>query len=107
MVWLSDWAALRANFGNTGTGKAWTDAAARDFRASVTRVLRGARLEGTVQRVLVEGPSRHDEGVVCGRTSTFAMLNFPGSEALVGRLVDVRVHRGFTHSARGELVAGA
>ncbi|NQU23246.1 MAG: hypothetical protein HQ567_18355, partial [Candidatus Nealsonbacteria bacterium] len=24
-VWLSDWAALRANFGNTGSGKTWTD----------------------------------------------------------------------------------
>ncbi|NQU22796.1 MAG: PEP-CTERM sorting domain-containing protein [Candidatus Nealsonbacteria bacterium] len=24
-VWLSDWAALRANFGNTGIGKTWTD----------------------------------------------------------------------------------
>jgi len=24
-VWLSDWAALRANFGNTGTGKTWAD----------------------------------------------------------------------------------
>ncbi|NQU26193.1 MAG: hypothetical protein HQ567_33315, partial [Candidatus Nealsonbacteria bacterium] len=24
-VWLSDWAALRANFGNTGTDKTWTD----------------------------------------------------------------------------------
>ncbi|NQU20231.1 MAG: hypothetical protein HQ567_03040, partial [Candidatus Nealsonbacteria bacterium] len=24
-VWLSDWAALRANFGNTGTGKTWTE----------------------------------------------------------------------------------
>ncbi|NQU21652.1 MAG: LamG domain-containing protein, partial [Candidatus Nealsonbacteria bacterium] len=24
-VWLSDWAALRANFGNTGAGKTWTE----------------------------------------------------------------------------------
>ncbi len=24
-VWLSDWAALRANFSNTGTGKTWID----------------------------------------------------------------------------------
>ncbi|NQU22193.1 MAG: hypothetical protein HQ567_12995, partial [Candidatus Nealsonbacteria bacterium] len=24
-VWLTDWAALRANFGNTGTGKTWTE----------------------------------------------------------------------------------
>ncbi len=61
-------------------------------------------LEGTVQRVLVEGPSRHDEGVVCGRTGTFAMINFPGSLDQVGTFQDVRVTRGFTHSCRGELV---
>jgi tRNA-2-methylthio-N6-dimethylallyladenosine synthase len=64
-------------------------------------------LEGTVQTVLVEGPSRHDEGVVCGRTGTFAMINFPGSTDLVGKWVDVRVTRGFMHSARGELVQPA
>lgn len=61
-------------------------------------------LEGTVQSVLVEGPSRHDEGVVCGRTSTHAMINFPGSLDLIGQTVDVAVTRGFTHSARGERV---
>ncbi|MEZ4319505.1 MAG: tRNA (N6-isopentenyl adenosine(37)-C2)-methylthiotransferase MiaB [Myxococcota bacterium] len=61
-------------------------------------------LEGTVQNVLVEGPSRHDEGVVCGRTGTSAMINFPGDTALVGQWVDVRVTRGFTHSARGERI---
>jgi len=59
-------------------------------------------LEGTVQRVLVEGPSRHDEGVICGRTSTFKMINFPGDESQVGQHVDVRVLRAFTNSLRGE-----
>lgn len=59
-------------------------------------------LEGTVQRVLVEGPSRHDEGVICGRTSTFKMINFPGTLDQVGQLVDVEVTRAFTHSLRGE-----
>lgn len=59
-------------------------------------------LEGTVQSVLVEGPSRHDEGVVCGKTSTFATVNFPGDLSSVGRLVPVRVTRGFTNSLRGE-----
>ncbi|HMV68431.1 MAG TPA: tRNA (N6-isopentenyl adenosine(37)-C2)-methylthiotransferase MiaB [Myxococcota bacterium] len=61
--------------------------------------------EGQVVRVLVEGPARRDEGVVCGRTSAGLMVNFPGGLDLVGRLVDVRVTRGFTHSARGERVA--
>ena len=61
-------------------------------------------LEGTVQRVLVEGPSRHDEGVICGRTSTFKMINFPGEPSQVGQHVDVRVLRAFTNSLRGEQV---
>ena len=64
--------------------------------------------EGLVDQqvhVLVEGPSRHDEGVICGRTSTNAMINFPGTLDLVGQTVDVRVTRGFTHSCRGEIVA--
>ncbi len=61
-------------------------------------------LEGTLATdVLVEGPSRHDEGVICGRTSQHVMVNFPGSLDLVGRTVTVRITRGFTHSVRGEL----
>ena len=64
-------------------------------------------MEGSVAEVLVEGPSRHDEGVICGRTSTNATINFPGELSMVGRTVRVRVTRGFTHSARGELVADA
>ncbi|MCB9685290.1 MAG: tRNA (N6-isopentenyl adenosine(37)-C2)-methylthiotransferase MiaB [Alphaproteobacteria bacterium] len=62
-------------------------------------------LEGTEVDVLVEGPSRHDEGVVCGRTPGFAMVNFPGDVSLVGSTVRVRVTRGFTHSCRAEPVA--
>jgi len=61
--------------------------------------------EGQVVRILVEGPSRHDEGVVCGRTSGNLMVNVPGDLSLVGSLVDVRVTRGFAHSARGERLA--
>ena len=62
-------------------------------------------LEGRTVSVLVEGPSAHDEGVICGRTSTNKMVNFPGSPALVGRTLPVRVTRAFTNSLRGEQVA--
>jgi tRNA-2-methylthio-N6-dimethylallyladenosine synthase len=61
--------------------------------------------EGRETQVLVEGPSRHDEGIIAGRTGTNLMVNFPGSVDEIGRLIDVRVTRGFTHSARGERVA--
>ncbi len=59
--------------------------------------------EGQIVNVLVEGPSRHDEGVVCGRTSQNLMVNFPGTLDMLGSTVPVRVIRGFTHSCRGEL----
>jgi len=62
-------------------------------------------LVGTVQQVLVEGASRHDEGVICGRTSTFKMINFPGSPNLQGRTVTVRVTRAWTNTLRGEALA--
>lgn len=61
-------------------------------------------LENTAHTVLVYGPSRHDEGVVAGRTSHNVPINFPGSTELVGRFVDVVVTKGFTNSCRGERV---
>jgi len=61
-------------------------------------------LEGQQVDILIEGPSRHDEGVICGRTSTHVMVNVPGDLALVGQTVRAKVTRGFTHSTRGELV---
>lgn len=61
-------------------------------------------LEGRVFPVLVEGWSAHDAGVVCGRTHQGVMVNFPGDASLTGTMVDVRVTRAFTNSARGEAV---
>jgi tRNA-2-methylthio-N6-dimethylallyladenosine synthase len=63
-------------------------------------------LEGRAMDVIVEGPSAHDAGVVCGRTSQNVMVNFPGELALVGQAVTVRGERGFTHSLRGAITAG-
>ena len=62
-------------------------------------------LEGLVIPVLVEGPSRHDEGVICGRTDTFKMINFPGDLSWVGQRRDVRVTKAFANSLRGEVVS--
>lgn len=62
------------------------------------------KLEGQVLDVLVEGPSRHDPAVVCGRTSTFKTVNFPGDTSLVGQTVPVLLTRAFTNSFRGERV---
>jgi tRNA-2-methylthio-N6-dimethylallyladenosine synthase len=57
---------------------------------------------GTVQRVLVEGPSRKNPQELTGRTECNRMVNFPGPAGLVGQLVDVLVTEVNSHSLRGE-----
>ena len=49
---------------------------------------------GSVQRVLVEGPSKRDPNELTGRTENMRFVNFAGEHALIGQFVDVRNHRG-------------
>jgi tRNA-2-methylthio-N6-dimethylallyladenosine synthase len=58
---------------------------------------------GTVQRVLVEGPSRKDAAELMGRTPCNRVVNFQGPATLVGRMVDVAVTEAYPHSLRGEV----
>ncbi|HUF22241.1 MAG TPA: tRNA (N6-isopentenyl adenosine(37)-C2)-methylthiotransferase MiaB, partial [Burkholderiales bacterium] len=58
---------------------------------------------GTVQRVLVEGPSRKDAAELAGRTENNRVVNFPGDPRLVGRMIEVRVTDALPHSLRGEV----
>jgi len=60
---------------------------------------------GTVQRVLVEGPSRKSEIQMSGRTENNRVTNFNGSAALVGRFVDVKITEAFSNSLQGEIIA--
>jgi tRNA-2-methylthio-N6-dimethylallyladenosine synthase len=62
---------------------------------------------GTVQRILVEGPSKKDASEFQGRTENNRVVNFPaGPQAarLVGQLVDVKIDASHTYTLRGELV---
>ncbi|MES3003217.1 MAG: TRAM domain-containing protein, partial [Pseudomonadota bacterium] len=59
---------------------------------------------GTVQRILVEGPSRKDASELAGRTECNRMVNFAGPARLVGQLIDVRVTSASSHSLRGEVM---
>ena len=62
---------------------------------------------GTVQRILVEGPSRKDPNELMGRTFCNRIVNFPagaGRDRLVGQMVDVRITSALPHSLRGEVV---
>jgi len=74
-----------------------------------TRILAQANaiseaMVGTVQRVLVERPSRKHEQMA-GRTENNRVVNFDGAANLIGRFVDVRITEAQPNSLRGEIVA--
>ena len=62
------------------------------------------RMVGTVERVLVEGPSKKTAAELAGRTGNNRTVNFRGSADMVGRFLPVRIVAARTHSLRGELV---
>lgn len=59
---------------------------------------------GTLQRILVEGPSRKDPAELMGRTECNRIVNFAGAVRLVGQMVDVRITQAYPHSLRGDVV---
>ena len=66
-----------------------------------------ARRVGTVQRILVEGPSKRPsaEGLeLMGRTECNRVVNFQGQPRQIGQMVDVRVTEAMSFSLRGEVV---
>ncbi len=62
---------------------------------------------GSVQRVLVEGPSRKSTEQMSGRTENNRVANFNGSADLVGSFVDVKITAAFPNSLQGEIIAHA
>ena len=63
---------------------------------------------GTVQRILVEGPSRKDPDELAGRTDNNRVVNFvassPNRTRLINQFIDVRITSALPHSLRGEIV---
>ena len=59
---------------------------------------------GSVQRVLVEGPSKKDPNELAGRTDNNRIVNFVGNSRLVNQFVDVRILQSLSHSLRGEII---
>ncbi|MEG3192268.1 tRNA (N6-isopentenyl adenosine(37)-C2)-methylthiotransferase MiaB [Lysobacter sp. D1-1-M9] len=58
---------------------------------------------GSVQRVLVEGPSRRDPNELTGRTENMRSVNFPGHPRHVGQFVDVVITEAMSNSLRGRV----
>ncbi len=59
---------------------------------------------GTVQQVLVEGPSRRDPNELSGKVANNRTINFVGQPRLIGQMVNVRVTQAMANSLRGTIV---
>jgi tRNA-2-methylthio-N6-dimethylallyladenosine synthase len=63
---------------------------------------------GTVQRILVEGPSKRDASELMGRTECNRVVNFKGpaqgGQRLIGNLIDVTITEAMTYTLRGEVL---
>jgi hypothetical protein len=62
---------------------------------------------GSVQRVLVERPSRRNARELAGRTENNRWVNFQGPEELINRFADVVITEARPNSLRGRLLEGA
>jgi tRNA-2-methylthio-N6-dimethylallyladenosine synthase len=65
------------------------------------------RMVGTVQRVLVEGPSRKNPAELSGRTENNRVVNFAGHPDMVGGFVDLQITAALPNSLRGEPAGAA
>jgi tRNA-2-methylthio-N6-dimethylallyladenosine synthase len=59
---------------------------------------------GTVQKILVEGPSRKDASELMGRTECNRIVNFKGPQRLLGQMVGVTITEAYPHSLRAEVL---
>jgi tRNA-2-methylthio-N6-dimethylallyladenosine synthase len=73
------------------------------FQKKVT-MSKNRQLEGTVQRVLVEGTSKKSFQEWMGRTRTNKIVNFSGPSDLLGKTVEVRIESASAHSLKGKLL---
>jgi tRNA-2-methylthio-N6-dimethylallyladenosine synthase len=60
------------------------------------------RFEGTIQKVLVDGESKHDDKVLAGYTEHNKLVNFVGDKSLIGRIVEVKITQARTWHLMGE-----
>lgn len=61
-------------------------------------------LEGSLQKLLIEGKSRNSENDLTGRTGSWKIVNFKSDRELAGRIVEVKIIRSYLHSLRGKLM---
>ena len=66
-----------------------------------------ARMVGTRQRVLVEGPAKKNPRELCGRTANNRVVNFAGDARLRGTFVELEITAALAHTLRGAPVTAA
>jgi tRNA-2-methylthio-N6-dimethylallyladenosine synthase len=62
------------------------------------------KMVGGIQRVLVDGYSRRDAKLLCGRTENNRIVKFVGHPRLIGQFADVVITAALPNSLRGEVV---
>ena len=62
-------------------------------------------MTGSVQSVLIDGPSRKNPAELAGRTENNRVVNFAGAAELIGEMVNVKITRALPNSLRGELLS--
>lgn len=62
------------------------------------------KMVGSVQSVLVEGPSKKNPNELTGKTENMRSVNFPGHPRLIGQFVDLTITEALTNSLRGRVV---
>ena len=77
------------------------------IEASTRRI--SESMVGSVQRILVERPSRRDPNELSGRTENMRYVNFPVAvehhASMIGQFVDIAITGTMTNSLRGRLVS--
>lgn len=58
---------------------------------------------GSTARILVEGPSKKNAAELKGRTENNRVVNFKGSDDLIGQFIDIKIVDAQPNSLRGEL----
>lgn len=62
-------------------------------------------LEGSIQEILVDGPSKTNPDTLTGRTRHNHIVIFSGSKDLIGKLINVKITEGKTFSIFGQFPA--
>ena len=58
---------------------------------------------GTIQKILVDGTSKNNENTLTGRTMTNKVVNFEGTEDLIGKIIDIKITEEHKWYLKGEV----